>query len=90
MKWHIINHKDYIEGPFDTFDAAVNQAYYLGNETRPEPRLRRKANDFFIYKAPYDHKEHWQPEYWIVTREAAMGAGVSEELFLQPLTDSWA
>ena len=90
MTWHIINHKDYIEGPFDTFEAALKQACYLGNETRAEPRLRRRAPDFFIYKAPYDHKEHWQPEYWICTQEAATHAGVPEELFLQPLMDSWA
>ena len=59
----------------------------LGKETRSEPRVRRRAEDFFVYKAPYDRKEHWQPEYWICTKEAAVAKGVSEEVFLQPLLD---
>jgi hypothetical protein len=90
MEWHIINHKDYIDGPFDSFEAALKQACFLGNETRPEPRLKRRAKDFFIYRPPYDRQEHWQPEYWICTKEAALEEGVSDEVFMQPMTESWA
>jgi hypothetical protein len=84
MDWHIINHRDYIDGPFDSFETALREACTLGKETRTEPRVRRRAPDFFVYKAPYDRKERWQPEYWICTKEAAMRQGVSEEIFLQP------
>ena len=34
MKWHIINHRDYIDGPFDTYEEALQEARYLGKETR--------------------------------------------------------
>jgi hypothetical protein len=84
MDWHIINHRDYIDGPFDCFETALREACTLGKETRTEPRVRRRATDFFVYKAPYDRKEKWQPEYWICTKEAAMRQGIPEEIFLQP------
>ncbi|HTA43822.1 MAG TPA: hypothetical protein VK789_15310 [Bryobacteraceae bacterium] len=87
MSWHIINHRDYIDGPFENYEAALSEAFLLGKENRPEPRVRRRAVDFFVYRPPYDRQEHWQPEYWICTKEAAKARGVSEELFLQPLTD---
>ena len=84
MDWHIINHRDYIDGPFDSFETALREACTLGKETRTEPRVRRRSPEFFVYKAPYDRKERWQPEYWICTREAALRLGVSEQIFLQP------
>jgi hypothetical protein len=89
MQWHIINHRDYIEGPFDSYEAALRYACGLGNETRTEPRVRRRAKDFFVYKAPYDRKERWQPEYWICTREAAVAQNVPEEIFAQPHMETW-
>lgn len=81
QQWHIINHRDYIDGPFDTFDQAMEEARILGKETRQEPRLRRRAVDFYIYKPPYDRAERWQPEYWVCTQEAAIANGVSESIF---------
>ena len=81
MDWHIINHRDYIDGPFATFDDAQREAFVLGEETRSMPRITRKARDFYIYKPPYDRKERWQPEYWICTKEAALSQGVAEALF---------
>ena len=81
MDWHIINHRDYIDGPFATFDDARVEALILGNETRPVPRIVRRARDFFVYRPPYDRKERWQPEYWICTKEAALNQGVPESLF---------
>jgi hypothetical protein len=89
MEWHIINHRDYIEGPFESQEAALEQAYALGNETRSEPRVRRRAEDFYVYRPPYDRKERWQPVYWICTKEAAIRAGVDEEIFSQPLLETW-
>lgn len=88
MRWHIINHRDYIDGPFETFDYAVQEAHVLGKETRSAPRLQRRAKDFYIYRAPYDRQEQWQPEYWICTKEAALREGVPEEIFLQPLSQA--
>ena len=87
MAWHIINHRDYIDGPFESYQAALKEACALGNETRVEPRVRRRAPDFYLYRPPYDRHEHWQPEYWICTKEAALAHGISEELFLQPLLE---
>ena len=89
MHWHIINHRDYIEGPFDSFETALQEAFTLGKETRVEPRVRRRAPDFYVYRPPYDRQEHWQPEYWICTKEAAVAQGVAEGIFSQPLTESW-
>ncbi|HWB87447.1 MAG TPA: hypothetical protein VG675_25115 [Bryobacteraceae bacterium] len=89
MHWHIINYRDYIDGPFDSYDSALREAFVLGKETRVEPRVRRRAKEFYVYRAPYDRQEHWQPEYWICTRDAAIAQGVSEEIFAQPLTESW-
>lgn len=89
MQWHIINHRDYIDGPFDSYEAALREACALGKETRTEPRVRRRAEDFFVYKAPYDRTEHWQPEYWICTKEAAVAEGIAEEIFSQPLQETW-
>jgi hypothetical protein len=89
MKWHIINHKDYIDGPFDSYEAALREACVLGKETRSSPRIRRRAENFLVYLPPYDRQEHWQPEYWICTQEAAVAEGVSEEIFSQPLTEAW-
>jgi hypothetical protein len=90
MQWHIINHRDYIDGPFHSFEAALEEARILGNETRPEPRIRRRAENFYIYRPPYDRKERWQPEYWICTKEAAAAVGVPEEIFDQPLMGAWS
>ena len=90
MHWHIINHRDYIDGPFDTYEAALDEALALGNDSRVAPRVRRRARDFYVYRPPYDRREHWQPEYWICTREAAAAQGVPEEIFSQPMTESWA
>ena len=42
------------------------------------------VEDFYVYKPPYDREEHWQPEYWICTKEAALAQGVRQEIFLQP------
>jgi hypothetical protein len=89
MEWHIINHRDYIDGPFDTFEAALKHARALGNDTRAEPRVRRRAKDFHIYRPPYDRREHWQAEYWICSKEAATANGVSEEIFTQPMLETW-
>jgi hypothetical protein len=89
MEWHIINHKDYIDGPFDTFEAALKHACYLGEDARVEPRVRRKAKDFYVYNPPYDRRERWQAEYWICTREAAIAKGVHETIFSQPLQEAW-
>ena len=89
MHWHIINYRDYIEGPFDSFESALQEAFALGKETRVEPRVKRRAADFYVYKPPYDRQEHWQPEYWVCTKEAAIAQGVSEEIFSQPLMESW-
>lgn len=83
MDWHIINHRDYIDGPFGTFDDARTEALMLGNETRSTPRITRRGRDFYVYRPPYDRKEHWQAEYWICTKEAALAAGVPESLFNQ-------
>jgi hypothetical protein len=87
MDWHIINHKDYIDGPFDSFEAALAEACSLGNETRPEPRVKRRSDQFFVYRAPYDREEKWRPEFWICTKEGALRLGVAEELFNQPLLE---
>ena len=89
MEWHIINHRDYIDGPFETKEIALEQAYVLGKETRVDPRVRRRGEDFFVYKPPYDRQEHWQAEYWICTKEAALAQGVPESVFLQPLLEKW-
>ena len=89
MMWHIINHRDYIDGPFDTYEEALQEARYLGKETRVEPRVSRRTADFYVYKPPYDREEHWQPEYWICTKEAAVAEGVAEDIFSQPLQETW-
>jgi hypothetical protein len=88
MQWHIINHRDYIDGPFDTYEAALKEALFLGNDSRAEPRVRRRAHNFYVYRPPYDREEHWQPEYWICTKEAAMAEAVREEIFRQPLLEA--
>lgn len=90
MKWHIINHRDYIDGPFPSYEAALQEACLLGRETRQQPRVRQRAEDFYVYRAPYDRRERWQPEFWICTQEAAVAAGVPEEIFAQPLLETWA
>jgi hypothetical protein len=87
MEWHIINRRDYIDGPFPSYEAALREACALGYENRTEPRIRRKSSEFFIYRPPYDRREHWQPEYWICTKEAALAAGVPDAVFLQPLME---
>jgi len=89
VEWHIVNQRDYIDGPFETKEMALEQAYVLGRETRAEPRVRRRGEDFFVYKPPYDRQERWQAEYWICTKEAALGQGVPESVFLQPLMERW-
>ena len=89
MEWHIINHRDYIDGPFPSFEVAFEEACALGLETRAKPSLRRRSEGFFIYKPPYDRQERWQAEYWLVTKEAAVAHGVSEEIFSQPLVEAW-
>ncbi len=90
MDWHIINHRDYIDGPFESYEAALREACALGKETRLEPRVRRRAQGFFVYRPPYDRQEHWQAEYWICTKEAAIAQGIPEEIFVQPLSESWS
>lgn len=89
MSWHIINHKDYIDGPYDSFEVALREAMALGNDSRPDPRVRRRAAEFFVYRPPYDRQERWQPEYWICTKEAALRNGVDEQIFSQPLMETW-
>ena len=42
MEWHIINHRDYIDGPFPSLEIAQAQAYVLGNENRANPKVRRR------------------------------------------------
>ena len=89
MEWHIINHRDYIDGPFDCLETALREARTLGNDARLEPRLRRRVEDFYVYRPPYDRRERWQPEYWICTKEAALAEGVSEKIFAQPMQETW-
>lgn len=89
MEWHIINHRDYIDGPFASSEAALEAAFVLGNETRANPRVRRRTRDFYIYRPPYDRRERWQPEYWVCTKEAALSEGVLEAIFEQPLLETW-
>jgi hypothetical protein len=89
MEWHIINHRDYIDGPFETYEAALREACVLGKENRAEPRVRRRAPGFYIYRPPYDRQERWQAEYWICTKEAALTAGVPERIFVQPMLETW-
>jgi hypothetical protein len=89
MEWHIINHRDYIDGPFPSLEIAQAQAYALGNENRANPKVRRRSRDFYVYRPPYDRQEGWQAEYWICTKEAALAEGVAEDIFAQPLTESW-
>ena len=89
MDWHIINHRDYIDGPFDSYETALREARALGNDHRVEPRVRRRAPGFYVYRAPYDRRERWHPEFWICTKEAAIAQGVPEEIFSQPLMESW-
>jgi hypothetical protein len=50
--WHIINHRDYIDGPFDTYEEALQEARYLGKETRVEPRVSRRTADFYVTNRP--------------------------------------
>jgi hypothetical protein len=89
MEWHIINHRDYIDGPFASYEVALEAAYVLGNETRAEPRVRRRSRDFYVYRPAYDRQERWQAEYWICTKEAAIAEGVPEKIFVQPLLETW-
>jgi len=88
MQWHIINHRDYIDGPFDTFEMALQEAYLFGNETRPNPHLRRRTKEFFVYKPAFDRQERWQAEYWICTREGALARGISPEIFEKALLET--
>ena len=89
MSWHIINHKDYIDGPFDSMDSAVREARTLGDDHRVDLRLKRRSDGFYVYKPPYNRVEHWQPEYWICTKEAALREGISEAIFEQPMLETW-
>jgi len=89
MNWHIINGRDYIDGPFETYEEALAEACLLGKETRANARVRRRAEGFHVYRPPYDRQEHWQPEYWICTKEAAIAEGVDQEIFSQPLMETW-
>ena len=41
MKWHIINHRDYIDGPFDSYEEALNQACVLGTLLDGAPVTQR-------------------------------------------------
>jgi hypothetical protein len=90
MDWHIINHRDYIDGPFDCYETALAEARAFSGDARVEPRVRRLARDFYVYRPPYDRQERWQPEYWICTKEAALARGVSQDIFAQPMMESWA
>src|SRR5260370_1150420 len=49
MEWHIINHRDYIEGPFDSNEGALEEACALGKENRVPPKTRRRAKVFRGY-----------------------------------------
>ncbi len=89
MEWHIINHRDYIDGPFESYESALAHARVLGKDSRAEPRVRRRASDFYLYRPPYDRQEAWQAEYWICTKEAAISEGVSETIFAQPMMETW-
>lgn len=88
-EWHIINHRDYIDGPFDSYEAALREARALGNDSRVEPRVRRRCRDFYVYRPPYDRQEHWQAEYWICTKESALAEGVDHQIFEQPMLETW-
>lgn len=90
MDWHIINQSDYIDGPFESYESALREAYSLGKETRVEPRVRKRAREFYVYRPPYDREERWQPEYWICTKDAAISEGIAEDIFAQRWTESWA
>ena len=54
MHWHIINHRDYIDGPYDTYEEALNEALFeeilLGQCRLPftveQVRAAVKANRF--------------------------------------------
>jgi hypothetical protein len=83
MDWHIINHRDYIDGPFAMYQDALAEALVLGNDMRSAPRVNRRGRDFYVYRPPYDRKERWQAEYWICTKEAALSQGVPEVIFDQ-------
>lgn len=89
MLWHIINHRDYIDGPYDSYETALREARVLGKDNRATPRISQKGHDFYVYRPPYDREERWQPEYWICTEDAAVAAGVSREIFAQPLQETW-
>ena len=39
MDWHIINHRDYIDGPFAMYQDALAEALVLGNDMRSSPRV---------------------------------------------------
>jgi hypothetical protein len=79
--WHIINSKDYIDGPFESFDGALAEAMFLGQESRKHPKLKRLTRDFHEYHAPYDRQEKWLPMFWICTQAAAVARGIPESRF---------
>jgi len=76
--WHIINWKDYIDGPFDSYESALTEAMFLGYENRPQPQVKRLARDFYQYRAPYNKQEKWWPTFWICTEEAALKRGIPQ------------
>jgi hypothetical protein len=80
--WHIITWKDYIEGPFDTYESALAVAMELGRENRTKPQLKRLSRDFYQYRAPYDKQEKWWPTFWICTEAAARNRGIPIDRFI--------
>ncbi len=50
MEWHIINHRDYIDGPFDTYETALREARTLGNDQRVEPQACRRVWIFISHR----------------------------------------
>ena len=79
--WHVINWKDYIDGPFDSFESALTEAMYLAQENRVRPHVKRLSQDFYQYRGPYDKQEKWWPTFWICTLEAAVRRGIPESRF---------
>ena len=86
--WHIITWKDYIEGPFDTYEAALAEAMELGRENRTKPQVKRLSRDFYQYRAPYDKQEKWWPTFCICTEEAARNRGIPIDRFIAQYTEA--
>jgi len=86
--WHIITWKDYIEGPFDSYEAALSEAMELGRENRTKPQVKRLSRDFYQYRAPYDKQEKWWPTFCICTEDAARNRGIPIDRFIAQYTEA--